>query len=82
MELGILEDKGLAKGKITTVKLSAVTKKRLDIFRLHHRESYEEIVERILEILNICRVNPEKARIRLAIIEKDRKRNKSLISRG
>ena len=82
MELGILGDKGLVKGKITTVKLSAVTKKRLDIFRLHHRESYEEVVERILEILNICRVNPEKARIRLAIIEKDRKRNKSLISRG
>ena len=60
--------------EITTIKLSKKTKNRLDNLKTHKRDSYEDIVERILSTLNICRVNPIKAKAHLAAIaRKNRK---------
>ena len=59
--------------KISTVKLSLETKKRLDNLKLHPKESYEEITQRILSILNLCKLNPLSARARLLEIDTARK---------
>lgn len=60
--------------EITTIKLEKKTKNRLDSLRTHKRDSYEDIVQRILHILNICRANPLKSRVHLAAItRKNRK---------
>ena len=56
--------------EITTIKLKKNTKDRLDKLKIHNRESYDEAIQKILEILNICRVNPEKARMKLAELNK------------
>ena len=56
--------------EITTIKLQKKTKLRLDKLKIHKRESYDEAIEQILEILNICRLNPEKAKLKLAEIDK------------
>ncbi len=59
--------------KITTIKLSYETKKRLDAFRRYRRETYEEIVQHLLALLVLCRSAPERARARLIAIDKQRK---------
>jgi hypothetical protein len=46
----------------TTIKLHKETKERLDGLREHERETYEEILKKILFILNASRKNPERAR--------------------
>ena len=64
-----------AKSKITTIKVDESTKHRIEFLRTYRRESYDEIMQNILEVLNICRINPERARSRLIHIDKERKRN-------
>jgi len=59
--------------KITTIKLSQNTKDRLDNLKEYRRESYEELIEKILEILNICKMNPLKARAKLIKIDRQHK---------
>ena len=56
--------------EITTIKLSKETKKRLNKLKTHNRESYEEILKKILNILNICKNNPIKTKEKLSDIEK------------
>lgn len=56
--------------EITTIKLQKKTKSRLDKLKIHKRESYDEAIQKILEILNICRIQPEKARAKLIEIDK------------
>ena len=63
------------KSKITTIKVSEKTKERIENLRIYPRETYETIMQRLLEILNICRVEPERARGRLILLEKERRRN-------
>ncbi|MEK6825364.1 MAG: hypothetical protein AABY00_01105 [Nanoarchaeota archaeon] len=60
---------------ITTIKITKKTKERLEHLRIYRRESYEEILEKILGVLNVCRVDPEQARMKLLQIDKERKRN-------
>ena len=60
----------MASGEITTIKLLKATKERLDKLRLHKRETYDEILQRTLGILNLTRINPEKAQARLRLIER------------
>ena len=60
--------------KITTIKLTTSTKKRLDHLRLYKRETYDEILQKMLEILSICRSAPERARAHLITLDKQRKR--------
>jgi len=61
--------------KVRTIKINLDTKKRLEHFRVYRRETYNEILQRIFDILNICRTNPENARFRLVMLEKERKSN-------
>ncbi len=53
----------------TTIKIAKKTKGRLDNLKEYKRESYEEIIEKILEVLNICRASPAKARDKLIQID-------------
>ncbi|HLC31875.1 MAG TPA: hypothetical protein VJK51_04350 [Candidatus Nanoarchaeia archaeon] len=48
--------------KITTIKLSQHTKQRIEKFRSYRRETYEEILDTMLEILSVCKMNPDRAR--------------------
>ena len=58
------------KSEITTIKLKKKTKERMDKLRMHDRESYDHILQRILSILNLCRNNPDEAQGRLIEIER------------
>lgn len=49
-------------GKITTIKLLDETKLRIEKLREQKGESYDDILRKILYILNIARDDPEKAR--------------------
>jgi len=49
-------------GKITTIKLLEETKFRIEKLRENKRESYDEILRKILYILNTARDSPEKAK--------------------
>lgn len=56
--------------KITTIKLDKETKNRLDKLKVHHKESYDEILQKILYILNLCKSGSNEARARLLAIDK------------
>lgn len=64
------------KDKITTIKVQTQTKERLDKLRVHRKDSYDEIVQRMLGILNVCRRNPEVAQETLEKMEALAKKNK------
>ena len=53
--------------KITTIKLQEETKGRLDKLRENRNESYDDILRKILYVLNTTRDEPVKAR---AILER------------
>ena len=63
------------KSNITTLKLAQETKERIEHLRVYNRESYDDILRKILEVLNLCRTEPNKARMRLFLIDKERRRN-------
>jgi hypothetical protein len=69
------------KSEITTVKLLHETKSRLDKLRIHKRETYDEILQRVLGILNLARINPERAQVRLRVIEKRTRRKDRAIQK-
>jgi len=54
---------------ITTIKLEEETKQRLEKLREFKKESYDEILKKILSVLNIVRVDPERARAILSRVE-------------
>ncbi|OIO80472.1 hypothetical protein AUJ84_03350 [Candidatus Pacearchaeota archaeon CG1_02_32_132] len=57
---------------ITTIKLTRQTKSRLDNLKAYKRETYEETIRKILGILNMCKVNPLRARSKLSEIERQK----------
>jgi DNA-binding protein H-NS len=61
--------------EISTIKLRKETKARLDHLKIYSRETYEEILSKMLNILNLVKVNPEEARARLMAIDKQKRRN-------
>ncbi|MFH0808820.1 MAG: hypothetical protein V1888_04375 [archaeon] len=61
-------------GKITTIKLLEETKLRIEKLREHKRESYDDILRKILYVLNTARESPEKAKRTLEKISELRKR--------
>ncbi len=61
--------------EITTIKLIKRTKERIDNIRSYKRESYDDILQKMLEILNVVRVDPDRARSRLMQIDKERELN-------
>jgi hypothetical protein len=64
------------KTKITTIKIQNQTKERLDKLRVHRKDSYDEIVQRMLSILNVCRRDPDQAQETLEKLESLAKKNK------
>ncbi len=46
---------------ITTIKIYKQTKERLDRLKEHPRETYEQVLRKVLFILNTAKKNPEKA---------------------
>lgn len=62
---------------ITTIKLSKFTKERLDKLKEYKRETYEEILQKMLGILTVCRTNPERARANLIALERKKRRSQA-----
>lgn len=60
--------------KVTTIKLLEETKLRIEKLREHKRESYDDILRKILYVLNLARDSPEKAKKVLERIEDLRQR--------
>lgn len=54
--------KKIQTGKITTIKLLEETKLRIEKLREHKRESYDDILRKILYVLNVARDDPDKAK--------------------
>jgi len=68
----------MAKSKqITTIKLQKQTKSRLDKLKEHKRETYDDILRKMLWILNIIKTNPEKAQYTLKKIDEIQEKLKS-----
>jgi hypothetical protein len=54
---------------ITTIKLHKETKERIDKLKDGHNESYDDLLKKILYILNNTRENPEKGKLILEQVE-------------
>jgi hypothetical protein len=67
--------------KITTVKVFEETKDRLNKLKEFERESYDQVLRKILHILNVCRQNPMHAKRILEDIEDSMKREKTYDSK-
>lgn len=61
--------------KVTTIKLFKDTKLRLEKLRENKGESYDDILRKILYILNLAREDPEKAKKALERIEHIKRKN-------
>ena len=68
----------------TTIKIERKTKSRIDKLKSYKRETYDDILQKVLEALNICRINPESARARLVAIDRQNRklRRKSIKRKG
>ncbi len=62
--------------KVTTIKIQEKTKKRLNKLKEYELESYEQILRKMLYILNLCRKKPELAKRKLELIDESIKREK------
>ena len=58
----------------TTIKIERKTKSRIDKLKSYKRETYDDILQKVLEALNICRINPESARARLVAIDRQNRK--------
>lgn len=67
-------------GKISTIKLSSETKARLDHLKEFEKESYDEILRKILFVLNSLRNSPSAAAGILHNIDSSIKRKKQVYS--
>lgn len=65
---------------ITTIKLTNATKKRLENLKIHRKESYEEVIKRILSVLNVCKVHPNDARHMLEEFNRAKETTNSIIT--
>ncbi len=63
-----------SKKSMTTMKLQKETKQRIEKLREHKRETYDDILRKILWILNNIRPFPEKAQNTLNKIDEQRAR--------
>jgi ATP-dependent helicase/DNAse subunit B len=72
------EQKTEKNAKMTTIKLSPNTKERLDKLRAHKRETYEDILQNILDTLNLVKINPLKARSKLVSLDKFHRKSLTL----
>lgn len=69
-------DKQLEKSsEISTIKLSKKTKERLIKLKVYKNETFEEIIEKMLNIFNMCKQSPEQAKQTLISLDSQRKIN-------
>lgn len=61
----------------TTIKIHQETKSELDHFREYKNESYDEVIRKVIYIVNKSRTNPEISRELFDAIENARARIKS-----
>ena len=66
-----------ASTEISTIKLTKKTKERLLKLKVYKNETFEEIIEKMLNIFNMFKQNPEAARQALSSLEAQRKINLS-----
>ncbi len=59
---------------ITTIKVYQKTKINLDRFKEHRKESYDEVLKKILYIITLLKENPELGRKLLKEIEATKER--------
>lgn len=59
--------------EITTIKLSKKTKSRLDNLKEYRRETYEEIINKILDVMNLFKTDPEEVKRHLSLMDQKRK---------
>ena len=62
----------------TTIKLSRKTKERLDNLREYREESYEEVIKKMLYLLNLIRKSPELGNKAMGNIDKNIKRKQEI----
>jgi len=55
---------------ITTIKIHKGTKERLDRLKEYPRETYEEVLRKVLFIMNLSKKNPEKAQMAFKKIDR------------
>lgn len=60
---------------VTTIKLQKETKQRLDKLREHSRETYDDLIRKVLYVLNVARDEPNKAKGILEFIDEKKTRN-------
>jgi predicted transcriptional regulator len=61
----------------TTIKLHTETKHALDQFREYKNESYDEVIRKLIYIINNIKSQPELSKEAISAIEKARKRIRS-----
>lgn len=66
--------------RITTIKISSEIRERLGKLKEYERETFNEVLNKILYALNICRKDPEKAKKFLENIDR-RIRKKEIIKK-
>ena len=60
--------------EITTIKIQKETKERLDKLKENKGETYDDLIKKMLWLLNTTKVQPEKARAVLRKIDETRAR--------
>lgn len=66
--------------KITTIKLTEASKKRLNGLKEYHRETYDDLINKILNIINITIRSPTAgARIFRNIKQKKRAKERGMV---
>ena len=63
----------------TTIKIHEDTKSRLDTFREYKHESYDEVIKKVIYIVNTCKKNPELSKETIKAIEAARENKKGKI---
>ena len=60
----------------TTIKLQQETKTKLDHFREYGNETYDEVIKKMIYIVNTCKKEPKLSQETILAIEKARERIK------
>lgn len=47
---------------VTTIKISTETRERLAKLKEYERETFDEVLNKVLYVLNMCKKEPEKAK--------------------
>lgn len=58
---------------VTTIKIQEETKARLDKLKEHKRETYDDLLRKMLGILNVAKVNPDRSKSILESIDRHKK---------